>query len=137
MGRFFKSMILSLALAGGCGPNNGILLDPPEAAEDVQLEAAECLHSCPDNAVCLYKDSDFQVCARPFFDAGWQNLSRYGLSDSVSSWKNRKGNTAYLSWDVNGCGRILPLDSHNSDPHMGSWNDKASAICARPPCRPC
>jgi hypothetical protein len=102
-----------LLLAGGVGVAN---------ASDGQATR------CPKGYLCLYEDANFKGRMVKFADNEWQRLRvPWDFNDKTSSWKNRSGRTACLSWDWRPGRERLSLPP-GSSAHMGSWNDQASGV---------
>jgi Peptidase inhibitor family I36 len=85
---------------------------------------------CPSGWLCLYQDADFRGRMLKFRDDQWQQLSGYGFNDATSSWKNRLGRTACLSWNWPPGNKKISLSSNGESAHMGSWGDEASGVKA-------
>jgi hypothetical protein len=107
-------------------------------APDIQVSWSN-IHSsalasadCPAGWLCLYQDANFQGRMLKFRDNQWQQLSGYGFNDKTSSWKNRLGRAACLSWNWPPGSKKVSLSANGESTHMGSWNDEASGVKAGP-----
>jgi len=95
----------------------------------IAVDAETSYSDCASGWLCLWRDADYKGKMWQFQSSGsWQNLNSYGASDEVSSWRNRRGLDAQLSWDVNGGGSKICLDSGAASSGLGGWNDEASAL---------
>jgi len=84
---------------------------------------------CPSGWLCLWEHSDASGRMLQFRDNRWQQLSAYGFNDKASSWRNRLGRDACLSWDWPHRGsQKIRLSNGGYSAHMGRWNDQASGV---------
>lgn len=123
--RTAAAAVTTLALAL---PVSGIAQAAP-ALNTAPQAAALAAQDCPSGWLCLYEHNDFKGLMKKFKDNKWQQLSGYGFNDKASSWKNRLGRDACLSWDWPHQGsRKVSLSSGGSSTQLGSWNDEASGV---------
>lgn len=100
----------------------------PQMISSGTHSAALAAADCPSGWLCLYEHADYQGRMLKFRDNTWQQLSGYGFNDKTSSWKNRLGRSACLSWNWPAGDRKISLSAGGSSAHMGNWNDEASGV---------
>lgn len=95
---------------------------------------------CPAYWVCLWENLDFGGRMLRFSQCDidgdgqcdWQNLSPFGFSDEMSSWRNRKAVDAQWAYGSGGAGTRRCMDSFSSLAWVGVIdNDKASSVIVR------
>lgn len=87
---------------------------------------------CPAHYTCMWRHAGYQ--GRAYFaTAGvdgyvWRNLRDFGLSDEISSWRNRRGWVSVLARDTDGLGPELCMARYSHNPRMYYFNDQASSF---------
>jgi hypothetical protein len=87
---------------------------------------------CPYHYTCFWRHAHYR--GRAYFSrAGsdgylWHNLRDFGLSDEISSWRNRRGFVTVLARDIDGGGPPACLARYSHNAHMFYMNDKASSF---------
>jgi hypothetical protein len=100
----------------------------PLMGEGVAYAAAS---DCPRGRVCLWQHVDYKGRMLQFQRSeGWVNLGgALGFNDQVSSWCNKTGRDAQLSFHTNGGGRTTCLQNNTCSTRVsGDWNDQASSV---------
>jgi hypothetical protein len=103
-----------------------------ENAAVIEAAAAAGFQDCPRHYTCFWQHVHFR--GRAYFArAGsdgyvWRNLRDFGLSDAISSWRNRRGYVTSLARDTDGDGPRLCLARFSHNPRMFYMNDKASSF---------
>lgn len=78
----------------------------------------------------LYEFSGYGGRVLKFRDIGyWQNLSTWGFSDQMSSWRNDTYCSVYAADGANGAGSWLTLAARSSSTYVGgTWDNRVSSI---------
>ncbi|MGH3938758.1 MAG: peptidase inhibitor family I36 protein [Pseudonocardiaceae bacterium] len=108
-------------------PAMGIAQAAPASNTGPQT-AALAAQDCPSGWLCLYEHTNYKGRMLKFKENRWQQLSAFGFNDKASSWKNRLGRDACLSWNWPAGDRRISLASGGSSTQLGSWNDEASGV---------
>lgn len=97
---------------------------------------------CPRLFTCFWQHANYRgrslaAAVYQYGYYGWTNLRDFGLSDEVTSWRNRRSLTTYLDRDTGGnSGARVCLTRFSTNPRMYYFNDRASSFAfdTRPTC---
>jgi len=106
----------------------GLVAAAPLVGEGAALADAR---DCPSGYVCLWRHNGYEGRMVKFNRSeGWVNLGgAFDFNDQASSWCNKTGRDAQLSFHTNGEGRTTCLQNNTCSPSVaGDWNDEASSV---------